>query len=147
MTLGCSVSKSGSLALLALMFWCGAAVRPASAGQITITRVNNLEEMWGRITQCFQPPILPEGHPGMQITAQFTFQRDGQIFGKPRITFESPDATQDDSVIYRTAVMEALQRCSPMPFSPSMANVIAGRPLRFLFDDRRNLPKPVEKRA
>jgi hypothetical protein len=145
--LRCSVLKSSCIALVSLVLACGAPIHRARAGEITINRVNTLDEMWGRLKQCWQSPHLPEGHPGMQITAMFTFQRDGQLFGKPRITFESPDATEADSIIYRTAIMEALQRCSPMPFTPGMGNVIAGHPLRLLFDDRRNSPKPVEKRA
>jgi hypothetical protein len=143
-----SVPKSSSVALLSLVFWCGAPIGRAPAGEITINRINTLDDMWGRLKQCWQPPLLPIGNPGMQITAMFTFQRDGEIFGKPRITFESREATEADSITYRMAVMEALQRCTPMPFTESMGNVIAGHPLRLLFDDRRNLPKPpVEKRA
>jgi hypothetical protein len=121
--------------------------RVASAGEITIDRVDTLDEMWARLRQCWQSPRLPEGHPGMQITALFTFQRNGELFGKPKITFESPEATEADSIIYRTAVMETLQRCSPMPFTDGMGGAIAGKPLRLRFDDRRNLPKPIEKRA
>ena len=66
----------------------------------------------------------------MQITALFTFQRNGELFGKPHITFESPEATEADSIAYRTAVMETLQRCAPMPFTDGMGGAIAGRPLR-----------------
>jgi hypothetical protein len=117
------------------------------AGEITTNSINTLDEMWLRLKQCWRPPQLPPGHPGMQITAQFAFQRDGEIFGKPTITFESPDATQADSLAYRTAVMEALQRCTPMPFTDGMGGAIAGKPLRLRFDDRRKLPKPTERKA
>jgi hypothetical protein len=110
-------------------------------------KVDNIDQMFARIRQCWQPPKLPEGHPGMQITVLFSFQRSGEIFGKPKITFESPDATEGDSIAYRIAVMETLQRCSPMPFTEGMAGASAGHLIRFRFDDRRNLPKPIEKRA
>jgi hypothetical protein len=110
-------------------------------------KIDTLDQMWARLKQCWQPPALPDGHPGMQITALFTFQRNGEILGRPRITFESPEATEADSIAYRTAVMEALQRCTPMPFTDGMGGAVAGRPLRLRFDDRRNLPKPIEKRA
>jgi hypothetical protein len=110
-------------------------------------KIDTLDAMWARLKQCWKSPRLPEGDPGMQITAMFTFRRNGEIFGKPRITFESPDATEADSIAYRTAVMETLQRCSPMPFTDAMGGAIAGHPLRVRFDDRRNLPKPIEKRA
>jgi hypothetical protein len=127
---------AASLLLLSLN---AAATEPA--------KIDTLDQMWERLKQCWQPPKLPEGHPGMQITALFTFRRDGEILGRPRITFESPEATEADSIVYRTAVMETLQRCAPMPFTDGMGGAIAGRPLRLRFDDRRNLPKPIEKRA
>ena len=118
-----------------------------SAARAERAEIDTLDAMWARLKQCWQPPKLPEGHPGLQITALFTFKRDGEILGKPRITFESSEATEADSIAYRTAVMEALQRCTPMPFTDGMGGAIAGRPLRLRFDDRRNLPKPIERRA
>jgi hypothetical protein len=147
MALGCSVSKSGSLALLALMFWCSTPTRSAHAGEITITRVNTLDDLNARIGQCWQSPKLPEGHPGLQITVMFTLTRSGEIFGRPKITFESPEASEAERILYRTAVMETLQRCTPIPFTPAMGNAFAGHITLFRFDDRRNLPKPVERKA
>jgi hypothetical protein len=122
---------------------CAGLDRAAADGE----KVDTLNQMWARLKQCWQPPSLPPEDPGMQITALFTFQRDGELLGKPRITFESPNATEAESIAYRTAVMETLQHCTPMPFTDSMGGAIAGRPLRLRFDDRRNLPKPTEKRA
>jgi hypothetical protein len=110
-------------------------------------KIDTIDELFVRIRQCWQPPKLPEGHPGMQITVLFSLTRSGDLLGKPRITFESPGATEADSIAYRTAVMETLQRCTPMPFTDGMGGAAAGKPIRFRFDDRRNLPKPIEKRA
>ncbi|MBN9040018.1 MAG: hypothetical protein BGP05_21080 [Rhizobiales bacterium 62-47] len=109
--------------------------------------VDNLKEMFARLKKCWKSPPLPNGNPGMEITVLVSFKRDGEILGHPRITFESPNATDRERIIYRTAVMETLQRCTPLPFTESMGAAIAGRPLRLKFDDRRNLPKPQEKRA
>ncbi len=109
--------------------------------------VDNLKEMFARLQKCWKSPLLPAGNPGMEITVMVSFKRDGAILGHPRITFESPNATDRERIIYRTAVMETLQRCTPLPFTDSMGAAIAGRPLRLKFDDRRNLPKPNEKRA
>ncbi|GAB1716143.1 MAG: hypothetical protein NTAFB05_11850 [Nitrobacter sp.] len=109
--------------------------------------VANLAAMSARLKQCWQPPALPRGNPGMEITVQFTFKRDGNLLGHPRITYETREATDDERIIYRTAVMQALQRCVPMPFTSGMGNAIAGRPLTIRFDDRRTHPKPKEKRA
>lgn len=109
--------------------------------------VANLRAMSARLKGCWQPPALPRGSPGMDITVQFTFKRDGSLLGRPRITYERRDATDEERIIYRTAVMEALQRCAPMPFTSGMGGAIAGRPLTIRFDDRRTPPKAREKRA
>jgi hypothetical protein len=130
--------------------WIAAALLLLSASAVAGAepdKVDTIDELFVRIRQCWKPPRLPEGHPGMQITVLFTLTRSGDLFGKPRITFESPGATEADSIAYRTAVMETLQRCTPMPFTDGMGGAAAGKPIRFRFDDRRNLPKPIEKRA
>jgi hypothetical protein len=67
------------------------------------------------------------------------------IFGGPRFTYESVPATENDRLQYRIAVMEALQRCTPMPFTESMAGAVAGRPFAVQFHNRK--PQPAEKRA
>jgi hypothetical protein len=125
------------------------AVGFASVGRATAEgpQVDNIEEMFARLKQCWKAPLLSAGDPGMQITVLVSFKRNGEILGHPRITFESRDASDDERIVYRTAVMETLQRCSPMPFTRGMGDAVAGRPLTLRFDDRRNLPKPTEKRA
>lgn len=122
----------------------GLTVRPASAQNAPI---DNLNALFSAMKQCWRPPRLPVGNPGMQITVLVSFTRSGEILGKPRITYESPEAGRDDSLAYRVAVMEALQRCTPLPFTPSMGGAVAGRPFTLRFDDRRQSPKPTEKRA
>lgn len=109
--------------------------------------VANLAAMSARLNGCWQPPALPRGSPGMEITVQFAFKRDGSLLGRPRITYERHDATDGARIIYRTAVMEALQRCAPMPFTSGMGEAIASRPMTVRFDDRRTPPKAREKRA
>jgi len=65
--------------------------------------------------------------------------------GHPRVTYESEQADDNDRLLYRIAVMEALQRCTPMPFTEAMAGAAAGRPFAIRFRNRR--PPPGEKRA
>ena len=60
----------------------------------------------------------------------------------------SEQATDNDRLIYRVAVMEALQRCTPMPFTEEMAGAVAGRPFAVQFHNRKKPPlQPTEKRA
>ena len=117
----------------------GPAERPAQAG----TQINTLKEVFERLFSCWKPPAASQATP-MDITVMVSFNRSGAIMGHPRITFESPKATDSDRMAYRVAVMEALQRCSPMPFTEAMAGAVAGRPLAVQF---RNHLQPQEKRA
>ena len=75
----------------------------------------------------------------MQITVQMSFRRNGELFGKPRITFESVGATDDERLAYRTAVAEMLKRCSRLPFTDGLGNAVAGRPFTMQFTDDRKL--------
>jgi len=122
----------------------GLAAAPA-AGQDA--RIDTLKELFAALGRCWKSPALSQGSAGMQITVLVSFRRDGSVLGKPRITFESPEASDDDRLAYRVAVMETLQRCAPLPFTEGLAGAMAGRPITMRFDDRRNQPKPTEKRA
>jgi hypothetical protein len=110
-------------------------------------KIDTLQQMFARLKHCWRAPQLPQGDPGMQITVLVSFKRNGEILGRPRITFETKDATADDSLAYRVAVMETLQRCTPMPFTEGLGGAVAGRPMTLRFDDRRNFLKPKEKQA
>ena len=111
--------------------------------QINTPQVNTIKDVFARLFGCWKPPAANVATP-MDITVIVSFNRSGAIMGHPRITYESPKATDRDRVAYRVAVMEALQRCSPMPFTEAMAGAIAGRPLTVQF---RTHLKPQEKRA
>jgi hypothetical protein len=117
----------------------GPAAPPAPAGP----PVNTLKEAFERLFSCWKPPSAAEATP-MDITVVVSFNRSGAIMGRPRITYESPRATDSDRLAYRVAVMEALQRCSPMPFTEAMAGAVAGRPFAVQF---RTHLQPQEKRA
>jgi hypothetical protein len=130
--------------------WFAAALLLASSSiasaQSELDRVDNLHDMFARLESCWQPPPASRASP-VDITVIFSFDRDGNIFGRPKITYESDQATDNDRLLYRIAVMEALQRCTPMPFTESMAGAAAGRPFTVLFRNRKPLPQPTEKRA
>jgi hypothetical protein len=110
-------------------------------------QVDNIKEAFARLRTCWKPPPASQANPDVEITAIVSFRRDGTIFGKPKITYESEQATDNDRLIYRIAVMEALQRCTPMPFTDAMGGAIAGRPFAIRFQNRRPPPQPTEKRA
>ena len=122
-------------------------VSTGSATQAEPGQVDNIKEAFARLHACWKPPPASQANPDVEITAIVTFTRDGNILGRPKITYESENATDNDRLLYRIAVMEALQRCTPMPFTEGMGGAVAGRPFAVRFQVRRPPPKPIEKRA
>jgi hypothetical protein len=110
-------------------------------------QVNTLRDIFARLGTCWKPPAPSRAHPGIDITVIVSFNRTGGILGHPRVTYESEQADDNDRLMYRIAVMETLQRCTPMPFTEGMAGAIAGRPFAVQFRNRKLPPQPVEKRA
>ena len=108
-------------------------------------KVDNLKELFRRLLACWQPP--QRASAAIDITVLVSFDRSSNILGHPKITYESAQATDNDRLLYRVAVMEALQRCTPMPFTEGMGGATAGRPFAIQFKTRKRQPQPTEKRA
>ena len=118
----------------------------AISAQAEDGQVNTIKDAFSKLYSCWRPPPLSRANP-IDITVIVSFNRAGEIIGRPRITYESADATDNDRLQYRIAVMEALQRCTPMPFTGSMAGAVAGHPFAIQFHNKRPSPPATEKRA
>ena len=99
--------------------------------------VNTLSEVMAALRACWVPPPLDQSRVGMQITVQMSFRRNGELLGQPRITFESPGASDDQRLAYRIAVAKMIKRCAPLPFTDALGNALAGRPFTIRFTDQR----------
>ena len=109
-------------------------------------QVNTIQDIFRHLRICWKPPPAAKARP-IDITVVVSFNRAGNILGHPRITYESAEASDDDRLQYRVAVMEALQRCTPMPFTDAMAGAAAGRPFAIQFRNRKTSPPTQERRA
>jgi hypothetical protein len=118
-----------------------------SSGQAEPAQVNTIRDIVETLRACWKPPPATIANPGIDITVIVSFNRSGEILGHPRISYESEQATDNDRLQYRIAVMETLQRCTPMPLSEGMAGAVAGRPFAVRFRNRKPPPQPAEKRA
>ena len=99
--------------------------------------LNTLHDVSAALRACWVPPPIDQSRAGMQITVQMSFRRNGE-FGRPRITFESAAASDDERLAYRIAVAKMIKRCAPLPFSDALGNALAGRPFTIrLIDDRK----------
>jgi hypothetical protein len=109
-------------------------------------QLNTLKDVFAKLHSCWEPPPASRANP-MDITVIVSFNREGAILGQPRITYESEQASDNDRLAYRIAVMETLQRCTPLPFTEGLGGAVAGRPFAVLFRTRKRPPKPEEKRT
>jgi hypothetical protein len=125
---------------VAALLLAGLSPAPAQPAQ-----VNTIADVLARLRACWKPPEPSRVHPDIDITVIVSFNRAGEILGRPRVTYESEQADDNDRLLYRIAVMETLQRCVPMPFTEGMAGAAAGRPFAIRFHNRK--PPPAEKRA
>jgi hypothetical protein len=118
------------------------AIAMVATGAVAQTRdqpLNTLNDVIAALRACWAPPPMDQSRPGMQITVQMSFRRNGELFGQPRITFESLGASDDERLAYRIAVAKMLKRCAPLPFTDALGNAIAGRPLTMRLIDNRKL--------
>jgi len=109
-------------------------------------QLDTIKDIFAELHSCWQPPPASRASP-MDITVIVSFNREGAILGQPRITYESANAGDNDRLAYRIAMMETLQRCTPLPFTEGLGGAVAGRPFAVTFRTRKRPPKPDEKRA
>lgn len=133
--------RGGKLLLVAAMLLLGVSNTAAEDAH-----VNTIQDIFRHLRTCWRPPSPAKARP-LDITVVVSFNRAGNILGHPRITYESAEASDNDRLQYRIAVMEALQRCTPMPFTDAMAGAAAGRPFAIQFRNRKTSPPTQERRA
>jgi hypothetical protein len=127
-----AVQVTGAALAIAVVVSSAAAQKPQAP-------LNTLKDIGAALQACWVPPPLDQSRPGMQITVLMSFRRNGELFGQPRITFESAGASDDERLAYRIAVAQMLQRCAPLPFTEALGNAMAGRPFRMRLIDERKL--------
>ncbi|MBN8993098.1 MAG: hypothetical protein J0H42_33105 [Rhizobiales bacterium] len=135
--------RSKPLVGFAALLLCLVSAAPALAQP---AKLDTLKDIFVRLHACWKPPPLSQANP-IDITVVVSFSRDGAILGHPRITYESEQASDNDRLKYRIAVMETLQRCTPLPFTEGLGGAVAGRPLAVPFRTRKRPPKPDERKA
>ena len=124
----------GRLVLVAAMLLLGTFRVSVEAAE-----VDTIQDIFRHLRTCWKPPSPARARP-LDITVVVSFNRDGNILGRPRISYESAEASDNDRLQYRIAVMEALQRCTPVPFTDAMAGAAAGRPFAIQFRSRKTSP-------
>jgi hypothetical protein len=128
-----------TIAAAVLAAGAGASAQEPGDGQKPAAALNTIAEVFAALEACWIPPDLEQARAGMQITAMLSFKRNGELLGKPRITYETPGASDDERMSYRVAMAQALRRCTPLRFTDALGGALAGRPLTIRFIDNRKL--------
>ena len=98
-------------------------------------QLDTIKDVFVELHRCWKPPPpsqrQPDGHHG---------DRQLQPRGRhPRPSAGSPmnpeQASDNDRLQYRIAVMETLQRCTPLPFTEGLGGAVAGRPFAVPFQN------------
>jgi hypothetical protein len=105
------------------------------------TPVDNIHGLRLAFARCWKPPPLEGKRQPLDLTFQVSFKRSGELFGKPRTVDFARPVTPEERELYYRAVVEAVERCSQMPFTESMGGASAGRPFRINLRDMRNSKK------
>jgi hypothetical protein len=100
-------------------------------------RLDTIHAMFDALRACWVPPPQDEARPGMQMSVRLSFRRSGEPIGAPRVTYASPDAPPTARDIYHDAILAALERCTPLRFTPGLGGAVAGRPVAIRFVDDR----------
>jgi hypothetical protein len=85
------------------------ALAASAAAQNAPAPIDTLNELEAAFLACWVPPPLDQSQPGTEIAVLLSFKRNGELFGQPRITFVSPEASEAQRSAYRTAVTETLR--------------------------------------
>jgi hypothetical protein len=103
--------------------------------------IDNLRGLTNALRHCWNPPPADPAKGEIDVTFSISFKRSGELFGKPKAVIFARKVTDEQRSRYYTAVAEALDLCSKLPFTDSMGGAVAGRVLRVNFLDKRNSRK------
>jgi hypothetical protein len=109
----------------------------ASAPASDADALDTLRDLFAALRACWAPPPLEDGRAGMEVSVRLSFDRAGNIIGKPRFTYSTRDASQEQRERYRRAVIDSLARCAPLPLTKGLGGAIAGRPIAIRYIDNR----------
>jgi hypothetical protein len=104
-------------------------------------RLDTIRDLFGALRACWVPPPQDRARPGMQMSVRLSFRRSGTRIGAPQVTYTSPDAPPATRDTYHEAILTALDRCTPLPFSAGLGGAIAGRPIAIRYVDNRETNK------
>jgi hypothetical protein len=106
--------------------------------------LDNIGDLFAELRSCWSPPPPDTALAGMQMTVRFSFKRDGDMIGPPRMTFATEGVSADARATYLKAINASLDGCIPLKFTGGLAGAVVGRPIAIRYVDNRELDKPKD---
>ena len=107
--------------------------------------LDTIGDLFAALRSCWTPPASDAAREGMQMTVRFSFKKDGEIIGSPRLTYATSGVSADTRSTYLNAINTSLQSCLPLKFTSSLGGALAGRPIAIRYVDNRDLGKTSDK--
>jgi hypothetical protein len=107
------------------------AVIASAHGARAASTINNVTDLSRALKACLTSSTVGL-RPGVALSARMGFRRNGELLGKPFISFQTSNMTEEEKESYRVSIADALAQCTPLPFSAFFGNAMAGRPLTLL---------------
>lgn len=86
--------------------------------------LNTMEDVGKAIQACW---TAPEGSQKSTVTLRFSFKRDGSLIGPPRAAAIATQGNDQARKSFVTAAVDAVTHCTPLTFTPELAQGIAGQ--------------------
>jgi hypothetical protein len=105
---------------------------------------NSLREIFARLNRCFY--VESTGPVGSELTIQFSLKRNGELLGKPQITFAKFLGEWFEQRRFVASLAVAIDYCFPISITDALGGAIAGRQLYLRFNVRaRDIDASVPK--
>lgn len=107
--------------------------------------LDNIGDLFAALRSCWSPPPEDAAREGMQMSIRFSFKRDGEMIGTPRVTFATAGVPADTRATYLKAINTSLDACLPLKFTNGLGGALAGRPIAIRYVDNRALGKTSQQ--
>lgn len=101
--------------------------------------LDDIGDLFAALRACWSPPPAEAARQDMQMAVRFSFKRNGEWIGPPRLTFATPGVPSQTRTTYLDAINNSLKACLPLKFTPGFGGAIAGRPIAIRYVDNRDL--------
>lgn len=98
--------------------------------------VDRIDQIGPALRRCWEPPALSRPEAGAMATVRFSVRRDGTLFGRPRLTWETRRGDAALQERFSDSVVAAVTNCTPLRLSRRFGEAIAGRPITIRFHGR-----------